>query len=127
MTDRAQSETAIQRAVFAHIRARAAPGVFAFHPANGGFRRPIEAAILKGCGVRAGVPDLIACRGGRFYALELKTNNGKLSDAQEQVLAALREAGSEVAVAYGLDAALAQLERWQLLRGVAACSNRGAR
>jgi hypothetical protein len=42
------------------------------------------------------------------------------------VLAALREAGSEVAVAYGLDAALAQLERWQLLRGVAACSNRGA-
>jgi hypothetical protein len=57
-----------------------------------------EAVILEGLGVRAGVPDLIACRGGRFYALELKTNNGKLSDAQEQVLAALREAGSEVAV-----------------------------
>jgi hypothetical protein len=28
----------------------------------------------------------------------------------------LREAGSEVAVTYGLDAALAQLERWLLLR-----------
>jgi VRR-NUC domain len=115
---RQQSEAQIQRAVFQHFRARGAPEVFAFHPANGGFRRPIEAAILKGLGVRAGVPDLIACRGGRFYALELKTNNGKLSDAQEQVLAALREAGSEVAVTYGLDAALAQLERWQLLRGV---------
>jgi hypothetical protein len=124
---RQQPEAQIQRAVFQHFRARGAPGVFAFHTANGGFRRPIEAAILEGLGVRAGVPDLIACRGGRFYALELKTNNGKLSDAQEQVLAALREAGSEVAVAYGLDAALAQLERWQLLRGVAACSNRGAR
>jgi hypothetical protein len=82
-------------------------------------RRPVEAAVLKGLGVRAGVPDLIACRGGRFYALELKTDTGKLSDAQEQVFAALREAGAEVAVTYGLDAALAQLERWQLLRGVA--------
>jgi hypothetical protein len=38
---------------------------------------------------------------------------------QEQALAALREPGAEVAVAYGLDAALAKLERWQLLRGVA--------
>ena len=35
------------------------------------------------------------------------------------LLAALREAGAEVAVTYGLDAALAQLERWQLLCGVA--------
>jgi hypothetical protein len=116
---RPQPEAQIQRAVFQHFRARGAPGVFAFHPANGGFRRPVEAAILKGLGVRAGVPDLIACRSGRFYALELKTDTGKLSDAQEQMLAALREAGAEVAVTYGLDAALAQLERWQLLRGVA--------
>jgi VRR-NUC domain len=116
---RQQPEAQIQRALFQHFRARGAPGVFAFHPANGGFRRPVEAAILKGLGVRAGVPDLIACRGGRFYALELKTDTGKLSDAQEQVLAALREAGAEVAVTYGLDAALAQLECWQLLRGVA--------
>jgi|SRR6516162_1364306 hypothetical protein len=118
---RQQPEAQIQRAVFQHFRARGAPGVFAFHPANGGFRRPVEAAILKGLGVRTGVPDLIACRGGRFYALELKTDTGKLSDAQEQVLAALREAGAEVAATYGLDAALAQLERWQLLRGVASC------
>jgi hypothetical protein len=32
---RRRPEAAIQRAVFEHLRVRAAPGVFAFHPANG--------------------------------------------------------------------------------------------
>jgi hypothetical protein len=53
-------EAAIQQAVFAHLRMRAAPGVVAFHVPNGGYRRPVEAARLKGLGVRAGVPDVIA-------------------------------------------------------------------
>jgi hypothetical protein len=44
---RAQPEAAIQRAVFQHLRTHAAPRVFAFHPANGGYRKPVEAAILK--------------------------------------------------------------------------------
>ena len=47
-------EAAIQRAVFQHLRARGAPGVFVFHPANGGYRKPVEAAILKGLGVVTG-------------------------------------------------------------------------
>jgi hypothetical protein len=55
---RRSPEGAIQSAVFAHLRARGAPGIFAFHPANGGYRKPIEAAILKGMGVVAGVPDI---------------------------------------------------------------------
>ena len=37
--------------------------MFAFHPANGGWRSRVEAAILKGMGVRAGVPDIIAIKG----------------------------------------------------------------
>jgi len=41
-------------------RHRRLPGVFAFHSANGGFRKPVEAAIMKGLGVTAGVPDVIA-------------------------------------------------------------------
>jgi len=52
---RRRPEDAIQRAVVQHLRARAVPNVFAFHPANGGYRKPIEAAILKGLGVVAGV------------------------------------------------------------------------
>jgi hypothetical protein len=60
----------IQRAVFEHLRVRSAPGIFAFHPPNGGWRWHIEAAILKGLGVRAGVPDVIAVKDGRIYGLE---------------------------------------------------------
>jgi hypothetical protein len=117
MTRRAQPEAAIQRAVFAHLRARSAPGVFAFHPANGGYRKPIEAKILQGLGVTSGVPDVIAIKDGRTYALELKAEGGKLTEAQEHVLIKLCEAGADVAVVHGIDQALAQLEGWGLLRG----------
>jgi hypothetical protein len=50
---RRRPEDAIQRAVFQHLRARAAPGVFAFHVPNGGYRKPVEAAIMKGLGAVA--------------------------------------------------------------------------
>jgi hypothetical protein len=65
-------EQAIQRAIFAHFTARGARDCYAFHCPNGGARSKVEAAILKGLGVRAGVPDIIAIRDGRAYALELK-------------------------------------------------------
>src|SRR5262245_22009386 len=66
---RSRPESQIQRAEFQHLRARGAPGVFAFHPANGGYRKPVEAAVMKGMGVIAGVPDLIAiCQGALLRA-----------------------------------------------------------
>jgi hypothetical protein len=111
------TEAEIQRAVFGHWRCRAVPAAFAFHPANGGWRSPIEAAILKGLGLAPGVPDFIAVHRGHTFALELKTPNGKLSERQETTQAAMRAAGASVATAHGLDAALDQLERWKLLRG----------
>jgi hypothetical protein len=52
----AQPEQQIQRAVFEHLAIRAASTVFAFHPANGGWRSRVEAAILKGMGVRSRCP-----------------------------------------------------------------------
>jgi hypothetical protein len=110
-------EDAIQRAVFQHFRARAAPGVFAFHPANGGYRKPIEAKIFKGLGVTSGVPDVIAIKDGRTYALELKAEGGRLTEAQERVLIALRAAGATATHVHGIDQALATLERWGLLLG----------
>jgi hypothetical protein len=116
---RAAPEALIQRAVFEHLRARGAPGVFAFHPANGGYRRPIEAAIMKGLGVRPGVPDIIAVKNGRAYALELKAAGGRLSEAQERALIELRAAGAMATHAHGLDQALRILEGWGILRGAA--------
>ncbi len=114
---RSRPEQDIQRAVFEHLAIRGVPGMFAFHPANGGWRSPIEAKILKGMGVKAGVPDVIAIKDGQCYALELKTVNGRTTDAQIATLVALAAAGAVTDVAYGLDDAISWLENWGLLRG----------
>jgi hypothetical protein len=79
-------EQALQRAVFQHFYLRARPGVFAFHPANGGWRSRVEAAILKSLGVRAGVPDA-----------GLKAPGGRLTAIQKAVHDAMRAAGAMVA------------------------------
>ncbi len=112
----AMSEDAIQRAVFQFLSTAKRKGVLSFHVPNGGKRSPIEAAIFKSLGVLAGVPDILSVYQGRLFALELKTEKGKLTPAQEAVHVQLREAGAEVATAYGLDAALKQLCDWGLVR-----------
>jgi VRR-NUC domain-containing protein len=113
---RNRPEQGIQRTVFAHLAVRGVRDCFAFHVPNGGWRSRAEAAIMKGLGVRSGVPDLIAIKAGHAYALELKAPAGRLSEAQRGAHAALCAAGATVAVAYDLDDALARLELWQLLR-----------
>ena len=111
------SEQQIQRAVLEHLKLRHAPAIYWFHVANGGYRAPIEAKVLKSLGVTAGVPDLILIRGGRTYGLELKANGGRVTSVQRTAHVLMRAAGAEVEVAIGLDAALRQLESWGLLQG----------
>jgi hypothetical protein len=113
---RARTEQTIQAAIFQHLACRGASGVYAFHVPNGGARSPIEGAILKGLGVRAGVPDVIAVRDGRTYALEIKSPGGRLTAAQNAAHAALRAAGATVETTFSLDDALTVLEGWGLLR-----------
>ena len=110
-------EDALQRAVFQHIRARGVPGLVAWHTPNGGKRKPIEAAIFKGMGVRAGVADIIAVHAGKIFALELKAEGGRPTETQLEFLADIERAGAFTAIATGIDQALATLERWELLRG----------
>jgi VRR-NUC domain len=112
---RARPEDAIQRAVTEHYRQRAAAGVFMFAVPNGGYRRPVEAAIMKATGTIAGVPDTIWIKDGRVFAIELKALGGRLSDAQLKTMAEMRDAGAVVAVATG--EALCKLENLGLLRG----------
>lgn len=121
-----RSEDSIQRAVFQNLRERPARRVFAFHVPNGGKRGTIEAAAFKRLGVLAGIPDVIAIKDGRVFALELKSEKGRVSAAQALCHEAMREAGIVVAVAFGLDSALAQLERWGLLRGGASSERTAA-
>jgi hypothetical protein len=60
---RARPEDAIQRAVTQHYR----------HVPNGGYRRPIEAAIMKATGTVAGVPISSAICGASIIVLSRRT------------------------------------------------------
>jgi hypothetical protein len=110
------SEQAIQIAVVQHLRSRAVPGLVYFHVPNGGLRSKREAALLKAMGVRAGVSDFIFVHAGKIYALELKAEGGRATEAQLQFLSEIDRAGAFTALPVGLDAALATLEAWGLIR-----------
>jgi VRR-NUC domain len=114
------TEQQIQRAIFQHVKQRGAPDAYVFAVPNGGYRRPIEAAIMKGLGVTPGTPDIVAIRDGKVFALELKTETGRATDAQLAAIEAIRRAGGFATVCYGLNRALACLEAWGILRGRAA-------
>ena len=114
---RSHPEQNIQRQVFLHLRTHGTPSVFAFHVPNGGYRKPVEAAIMKGLGVRAGVPDVIAIHEGRVYGLELKREGGRTTPKQLEAVAQMEAAGAYCCVAEGLDRAIECLEAWGLLKG----------
>jgi len=69
------------------------------HPANGGARSAVEGAILKGMGVMPGAPDLLLWKGGRSFAIELKSETGRTSESQLEMLDRLSQAGVYTAVA----------------------------
>jgi len=72
---------------------------FSYHPANGGYRTPVEAAILKSMGVVSGVPDIVIhLHGGKSLFVELKASKGKLTDNQESVHNILKGFGYRVEV-----------------------------
>jgi hypothetical protein len=120
MTRRSRPEQAIQKAIFDHIAWRGVKNVFAFHVPLGGWRSAVEAAIFKSTGTVAGIPDVLIIHRGRCFGLELKSERGgRLSDAQHNTHARMREAGAVVATSYGIDEALAQLVQWQLIKGAA--------
>lgn len=76
-------EQALQKLVVDYLRV-ACPDLIFFHPANGGGRSKVEAAILKGLGVRAGVADLCFVQpGGQASFIELKAEKGSPSQSQK--------------------------------------------
>lgn len=114
-------EQQMHQAIVAHLRQRGAPGLVWFHVPNGGKRRPVEAAIMKSLGVRAGVSDLILLHRGHFYALELKAgDNSRPTVEQMEFISDVNAAGGHGVICHDLDRALRCLEVWGLLRGTAA-------
>jgi hypothetical protein len=116
MTRRRPTEVQVQRAVIKLLAWCARPGVFAFHVPLGGYRTPTEAAIFKGIGTVAGIPDVVCIFEGRVFALELKTERGRITEVQQVTHDRMRAAGAIVAAAHGVDEAIAQLSAWGLLR-----------
>src|SRR5512138_903031 len=109
------SEDEIQIAVAAKLREA---GVPFFHVANERRTTPRQGAKLKAMGVSAGVPDIIAVMpaavGRGPFALELKTERGRLSPAQRKWLETLQACGWQVACTYGLAEAMDKLREWGL-------------
>ena len=71
-----------------------------FHCPNGGKRGKVEAARLKGLGVKAGVPDVLInepwqteSEKGMGVAIELKVKKNKPSDEQLEWLRGLKKRG----------------------------------
>jgi hypothetical protein len=116
VTRHRQPEAQLQRAVLDHLCWRGVPGLFVFHYPADGWRSPTEAAIMKGMGVVAGIPDLLILYEGRLYGLELKVTGGRLTTAQIETQEHMRAAGAMIATAAGINAAVEQLKQWRLLR-----------
>ena len=116
MSKRKNPEQQIHIAVEQHLRTRAIPGLVYWHTPNGGLRSKREAALLKAMGTKAGVSDFIFVHNSKIYALELKAEGGRASEAQLKFLSDIDRAGAFTAMPSGLDAALATLEAWGLIR-----------
>lgn len=111
-----REEQEIQINFMAYVAQAGVDGLFAFHVPNGVKSNPFVGSILKKMGLVAGVPDLILIHKGHVFALEIKKPKGKLSPAQIMTMAELRDAGANVAVAYGLDQCIEQLDAWRLTK-----------
>lgn len=51
----------------------------------------------------AGIPDIIACIGGRFFTFEAKTKDGKVTKLQEATIRKIRAAGGVASVVSSVD------------------------
>lgn len=90
------------------------------HIPNGGTRDAVEGKHLKAQGVKAGVPDLcLPVARGQYHGLyiEMKTETGKTSDAQEWWGEFLLEQGYFWEVCRGWESAVRVLEWYLSLKG----------
>lgn len=73
---------------------------------NGGKRNALEAKIMKGEGVLAGVSDLFVMKPSKNYCglfIEMKTGKNKLSVNQKEFLKKAQDQGYKTAVCYSLE------------------------
>ena len=114
-----KAEERIHIAIVTLLTATAAPGVRFHHVPNGGLRSKREAARFKLMGVKPGVSDLvISMPEGRTGYMEIKSPKGRLTEDQENFLAAMAANGNLTAVVRSLDEAADILAAWGAIRRV---------
>lgn len=72
--------------------------------------------IRVGRGIIAGIPDTLLLHRGNAFLIEIKTEDGTVSDAQRGVLAAVLAASGRVAVARDAYEVLGLLDVWNIPR-----------
>ena len=107
-------EDAFQQQVIAQAKLMLRREVVYFHVPNGGYRHAREASKLRKMGVLAGVPDLIFIRAGAVYMLELKAGKNDTTPIQDATIAALTEAGAQIAVCRDMTEVVAAWRKWNL-------------
>lgn len=72
--------------------------------------------IRVGRGIIAGVPDVLILHLGAAFMIEIKAEDGELSDAQRAVLCAVLAARGRVAVARDAGEVIETLDYWKIPR-----------
>lgn len=90
-----------------------------FHiPNQRGSRSAQDNARLKRMGVKAGIPDFfLPVRKGKYHGLfiEIKSQKGKLSDTQKEVISKINEQGYAVQVVKSVDDFLSMIDEYYKL------------
>lgn len=98
------TEAQIQRSCVQWFQAALHPNVAWCAIPNGGYRRRVEAAIMKGLGTVPGAPDLVLWYPpGKSLCLEIKTDKGRVSESQYWFHGKLQWCGVPVAICRSLD------------------------
>jgi hypothetical protein len=106
-------EQSLQRQVLEYL-GYALPRHLVLHIPNGGARSKVEASILSGLGVRAGVPDLVIVGQGFAGFLELKAGKRNPSAAQVAFFAECDRLGIPCRIVRSIDEAEDALLSWGL-------------
>ena len=121
----AVSEAKHQQAVFKwaaqpSIRSRWPELALLHHIKNETTEGVKQVAVDKAIGVKKGVPDLcLPVPRGKYHSLyvEMKTETGRTSDAQEWWIEKLNEQGNFAGVCHGYESAIRVIERYLSLKG----------
>lgn len=120
-------EQEIQRSIVQYLELALRPGVRFWHTPNGGARSAVEAAILKGLGVKAGVPDLVLAWSerrrfvdeppvSRVAFIEVKADKGALTAEQRDFRDWCLDNAVPWVVVRSLDDAIQVVKGWGLTK-----------